>query len=320
MKAIAIHAHGGPERLQLLDLPVPEPKPDELLVRVHAAGVNLVDAMFRDGYLSSGHFPLVMGSDFAGEVVEAGAAVRDFRPGDAVFGYKLMGNGTYAEFATVPAGYAAHQPATLSPAEAAGLPCVGLTAYIALVEVLRVRAGESVLVTAAAGGVGVIAVQVAKALGARVVATASGRNHGFLRDLGAEHVVDYTAGDFADAVRAIFPDGVDAALTCLAGETKRRTPAAVRDGGRMAWISGEEKPGPPMERMVAGAYTGGRPDHAVLTALAELSVAGKLRVPVQRVYPLAEAASAQREMEAGHARGKLVLAVGAEVEPTSRRK
>jgi NADPH:quinone reductase-like Zn-dependent oxidoreductase len=310
MKAVAVRELGGVERLEVLDLTVPSPGAGEVLVQVEAAGVNYVDAMFREGYLDSGARPLIMGSDFSGVVAALGDGVNDLAIGDEVYGYKLLGNGTYAEFVTVRSDWVAHKPSTITHAEAASLPCVGLTAHQATIEALDVQAGETVVVTGAAGGVGTIAVQLAVDRGAHVIGTASARNEAYVRDLGAAEFVDYTAGDWVEAVRGLHPDGVDVVLSAIGGETKRRSPDAIRNGGRFVWLSGEDKPGPPMERFIAGAYCGGMPRRDTLQALTELVEDGRLRVDLQEVYSLEEAAEAQTEVSGGHVRGKLVIAVG----------
>ena len=174
MKAVAVEQIGGPEQLQLLEVPVPAPGRGEVLVRIEAAGVNAVDAMFREGYLDSGARPLVMGSDFSGVIERLGEDVHDLSVGEEVYGYKLLGNGTYAEFAVVPSGYVAPKPASLTHLEAAALPCVALTAFQAVVDALDVQAGETVAIIAAAGGVGSVAVQLAADRGAHVLAVAGG--------------------------------------------------------------------------------------------------------------------------------------------------
>ncbi len=309
MQAIAIERCGGVEHLALMELPLPQPGAEEILVRVRAAGVNLVDTMYREGYGQNESFPRIMGSDFAGEVVQIGREVTAFVVGDEVFGYKLGGNGTYAQYATVPAAYAAKKPTSLDFIHAAALPCVGLTAYEALVETLKVMAGETLLITSAAGGVGSVAVQVAADLGIRVIATASARNREYLHALGATEVIDYQTEDFVQAVRAFYPNGIDVVLTCIAGETKQRCPDVLRDGGRFAWISGEERLGPPMQRLIQGTYSGGRPDSGVLTTLAHLVDQRRLQVSIEEVFPLEQAAKAHTRIEEGHVRGKLVVSV-----------
>jgi NADPH:quinone reductase-like Zn-dependent oxidoreductase len=310
MRAVAVNDIGGVERLEVLDLAVPEPAAGEVLVRVEAAGVNEVDTMFREGYLDSGARPLIMGSDFSGVVAALGDGVDDLAVGDEVYGYKLLGNGTYAEYMTIRAGWAARKPASLTHAEAAALPCVGLTAYQAMIDALDVQPGETVLVAGAAGGVGTVAVQLAADRGARVVGTASARNEQYVLDLGAETFVDYTTGDWVKAVRERYLGGLDAALSAIGGETKRRTPDTLRDGGRFVWITGDDKPGPPMERFIAGSYSGGMPQRDTLEALAALVDDGRLRVSVQEVYAFEDAKAAQLEVVRGHVRGKLVIAVG----------
>lgn len=309
MKAIAIHQTGGIEQLKLLDLPVPEPAAGEVLVRIEAAGVNEVDGMFREGYLDPGVRPLIMGSDFSGVIAQLGADVDELAVGEEVYGYKLLGNGTYAEFTTINAAWIARKPAAISHAEAAAFPCVGLTAHQAMLDTLDAQPGELVLVTGAAGGVGTIAVQLAANRGARVIATASQPNHDYLHELGAETVIDYRNRDWTAAIKELYPDGVDAALTTRGGETKPRTRDVVREGGRLVWISGEEKPGPPMERMIAGSYVGGTPRRDTLDSLTELIDAGRLQLPIEQLYALTDAPAAQEQVAAGHVRGKLVIDV-----------
>ncbi len=310
MKAIAAYAYGGVDQLHLVDLPTPQPGPDDVLVRVRAAGVNLIDAMHRNGYQPQHRFPLIPGWDVAGVVEAVGQNVTDVTAGDDVYGYNVGAiEGTYAEYSVVPAQFLAPKPASLSYIDAAAIPCVGLTAYQTLVDRLNVRAGETVAITAAAGGVGSVAVQVAVHLGARVIGTASGARLDYVRGLGAAHVVDYTQGEWVQAVRAVYPAGVDVALTAIAGETKQQTPGVVRDGGRMAWISGEELPGPPMERLIQGVYSFGFPRRDTFAALTHLIDTGRLNLPIAAVYPLQDAAKAQERIAGGNSGGKLVIEV-----------
>jgi NADPH:quinone reductase-like Zn-dependent oxidoreductase len=309
MKAVAVREVGGIDRLEVMDLPVPEPATDEVVVRVHAAGVNEVDGMFREGYLDSGVRPLIMGSDFSGVISRVGPDVTDVAVGDEVYGYKLLGNGTYADFTVVRADWVARKPRNISHTEAAGFPCVGLTAYQALVDGLDVTRDEVVLITGAAGGVGTVAVQLALSRGARVLTTAGERNRDYLLGLGVDAVVDYRDGDWTEAVRQLYPNGVDAVLTTRGGETKHSSPRVLRDGGRLVWISGDDKGGPPMERMIAGRYVGGMPSRETLDALTALIEAGQLRLPLEHVYGFDEATAAQVRVATGHVRGKLVIDV-----------
>ena len=321
MRAIAAHAYGGAEQLKLVDLPKPQPDVGEALVRVKAAGVNTVDTMILSGYMPKNIFPLIPGWDFAGVVESVGEGVTDVVVGGEVYGYKVGAvEGTFAEYVSVPVAWLSPKPSALSFVQAAGVPCVGLTAYQTLVDRLNVQAGETVLITAAAGGVGSLAVQIAVALGAHVVGTASTRNHDYLRRLGAEHVIDYREGDWVEAVRALYPNGVDVAFSCISGETKLKSPGALRDGGRLAWISGEEPLGPPMERGIAGYYSFGMPRRDTFDSLSKLASEGKLTVPVEQVFPLEEAGRAfervgegemHGQVRAGHVQGKLIIAVDA---------
>lgn len=309
MKAVAVRQTGGPDQLEVLELPVPDPAAGEVLVRIEAAGVNEVDGMFREGYLDSGVRPLVMGSDFSGEVVQLGPGVEDLAKGQEVYGYKLLGNGTYAEFTAINAAWVGRKPANISHAEAAAFPCVGLTAYQAMIDGLDVQADEVVLVTGAAGGVGTVAVQLALARGARVLATASPHNVQYLESLGVEAVIDYHDADWPQAVRHLYPDGIDAVLTTRGGETKRRSTDIIRDGGRLVWISGDDKQGPPMQRMIAGRYVGGMPQRCTLDSLTKLIEAGQLMMPIEQLYSLEDAAAAQERVASGRVRGKLVIDV-----------
>ncbi|MFB7663428.1 NADP-dependent oxidoreductase [Kitasatospora sp. NPDC056138] len=307
MKAIVIKQYGGPEVVEYTELPDPKVGPDSVLVRVKAAGVNPVDWKIREGYLDGlldVHFPLVMGWDLAGVVQAVGGAVTEFKPGDEVIGYvrkDWVEHGTYAELVSAPVRTLALKPAALDWAQAGGLPLAGLTAYQALVKALRVRSGETVLVHAAAGGVGSLAVQIAKALGARVIGTASERNHAYLRGLGAEPVT-YGEG-LADRVRTLAPDGVDAALDLVGGTAVAVSRELVAGPARIASIAdyGVVAQG--------GHYVFVRPDTADLTELAALADQGKLTVPVASTFPLAQAASAQALNAEGRTRGKIVLLV-----------
>ncbi|GAA2157858.1 NADP-dependent oxidoreductase [Kitasatospora kazusensis] len=307
MKAIAIKQYGGPEVVEYLELPDPKVGPDSVLVRVRAAGVNPVDWKIRDGHLDGVldvHFPLIMGWDVAGVVQAVGGAVTEFEPGDEVIGYvrkDAVEHGTYAELVSAPVRTLARKPAALDWAAAGGLPLAGLTAYQGLVKALRVKAGETVLIHAAAGGVGTLAVQIAKALGARVIGTASERNHAYLRELGAEPVT-YGEG-LADRVRALAPDGVDAAFDLVGGGAVGVSAELVADPRRIASITDYGVVA------LGGHYLFVRPDAADLTELGRLADEGKLTVPVASTFPLAQAASAQALNAEGRTRGKIVLLV-----------
>ncbi len=305
MKAIAIRQYGGPEVVEYTDLPDPKVGPDSVLVRVRAAGVNPVDWKIREGHLDGildARFPLVMGWDVAGVVRAVGGGVTEFAPGDEVIGYVRkdgVEHGTYAELVAAPVRTLARKPAALGWDQAGGLPLAGLTAYQGLVRALRVQEGETVLIHAAAGGVGHLAVQIARSLGARVIGTAGERNHGYLRELGAEPVA-YGDG-LAERVRGLAPGGVDAALALVGGDAVEVSAGLVRDPARIASVADYG--------VVArgGRYLWTRPDAADLDALSRLADEGRLTVTVASTFPLAQAASAQALSAEGRTRGKIVL-------------
>lgn len=307
MKAISYRSYGGPEVLEYGERPDPKVGPDSVLIKVKAAAVNPVDWKAQTGYLDAALdavFPVIPGWDVSGVVVQPGADVGEFAVGDEVIGYvreDFLSRGTFAEYVAAPVRTLARKPANLTFEQAAGLPLAGLTAYQSLVKALRVGEGETVLVHAAAGGVGSMAVQIARHLGARVIGTASERNHDYLRGLGAEPVV-YGEG-LADRVRALAPSGVDAVLDLAGGEALTVSPALLAEGGRIASIADPSVLG------LGGRYVFVRPDAADLTALTELAESGALTVEVAEVFPLEKTADAQRLNAAGHTRGKIVVTV-----------
>jgi NADPH:quinone reductase-like Zn-dependent oxidoreductase len=308
VRAIGIHEFGGRDKLQLLDLPEPKVPPDFVKIRVHAAGVNPVDWKIREGRSEPRFpvvFPLVPGWDAAGVVAEVGPAVTEFAPGDEVYAYcrkHFLGEGTYAEYVSVPDASVACKPESLSFEQAAGIPLASLTAYQALFLAAGLTAGERVLVSAAAGGVGSFAVQLAIDAGAEVIGVASEQHRDRVLELGAYEVIDRSR-DVAEAVRELIPDGVDVAFDLYGDE---RLGDAVRDEGRLVSIAA-----PPSydARGVVASYVFVRPDGEQLEELAALADGGRLLVDIAEVLPLEEAARAHELSEAGHVRGKLVLRV-----------
>ncbi len=307
VRAAAITAFGGPEVLTVTDVDDPPVAPDTVLIRVRAAGVNPVDHLVATGALASmfpTRFPLVPGWDVAGVVERVGPAVPEWAPGDEVVAYARRDDvqwGTYAELVPAPVRSVARKPSSVGFAEAAGLPLAGLTALQCL-ERAEVGAGDVVLVHAAAGGVGQMAVQIAVARGARVVGTASERNHEHLRSLGAEPVV-YGEG-LAERVRALAPGGVDAALDLVGGEAVAVSAQLVDRPGRIVSVID-----PAAVAEVGGRYVFVRPDAAQLAELAGMVDAGTLRVDVAATFPLERAADAWRLSREGHVRGKVVVTV-----------
>lgn len=308
MKAVRIHEYGGPEVLTYEDVPRPEPKDGEILVRIHAASVNPVDWIMRNGDLKDmiPHLPIVLGWDFAGVVEQVGSGVSDLAPGDAVYANLGPSAGGYAEYATLPASAAAHKPASLDFVAAASVPLVALTAWQSLFEVAGLSAGQTVLIHAAAGGVGSMAVQFAKAKGAHVIGTASAHNADFLRELGADEVIDYTATRFEDVVH-----DVDVVFDTIGGDTQQRSWGVLKKGGILASVV----PPPPSEDAarehgVRGQFLSSHPSGAQLAEIAGLIDAGQVKPIVDKVLPLAEARQAHELSQSHHTRGKIVLRVG----------
>ncbi|MEC3995843.1 NADP-dependent oxidoreductase [Actinacidiphila sp. DG2A-62] len=309
MRVITQRAFGGPEVLTVVDAPEPRPLPTEVLVRVSAIGLNPLEARLRAGEVPLiGRPPFVLGWDVSGVVQDAPQTWR-FRPGDEVFGMPLFPRaaGGYAEVVTAPALHLVRKPAALSHVEAAALPVVGLTAWQGLVDLGGVTEGDRVLVHGAGGGVGHVAVQIAKALGAYVIATAAGSKREFVAGLGADEVIDYAAVDFTRAVR-----DVDVVLDTIGGDTVARSLAVLRPGGHLVTAVAEDDPELAARCEAAGLRLSGvtvDPDPVGLRALVGLVEQGRLRVHVQQTFPFERVADAHRLLDAGHLRGKLVLTV-----------
>jgi NADPH:quinone reductase-like Zn-dependent oxidoreductase len=307
MRAIRQQTLGGPEVLELVDVPRPEPAPTEVLVRVAAAGVNPVDwkTRTRGGFLGSP--PFTVGWDVAGVVEEVGRGVTRFEPGDRVFGMPRFPReaGAYAEYVTSPSRQLARTPEELDDVHAAALPLAGLTAWQALVETAGVEEGNRVLILAAAGGVGHLAVQIAKARGAYVVCTARAAKHAFLAELGADEAVDYTSERVEDRVR-----DVDVVLDLVGDESTAGALETIRDGG--IFISVPSGSSLDALREAAGdrARVTGilvEPDRQGMEAIADLAASGALRAEIAQTFPLADAARAHELGETGRTQGKLVL-------------
>ncbi|MBW5481772.1 NADP-dependent oxidoreductase [Streptomyces bambusae] len=306
MRAVVVEQWGGPETLVEREVERPEPGLNEVLVKVHAAGVNPVDWKVRENgaLIEWGPVP-VLGWDVSGTVEAVGPGVTVFRPGDEVFGMPLFPRqaGGYAEYVVAPARHLAPKPESLTHVEAAALPLAALTAWQALVDAADVRPGERVLVHAAAGGVGHFAVQIAKARGAYVIGTASAAKHDLLRELGADEVVDYRAVRFEDVV-----SDIDVVLDGLGGETAERSLDVLRAGGRLITLPGPDSVPAPRDGLRAD-WVLVEPDHLGLREIAALVARGELKPLVETVLPLAEAAKAHEIGARGRTTGKIVLTV-----------
>ncbi|WP_069869543.1 NADP-dependent oxidoreductase [Streptomyces malaysiensis] len=313
MRAVTIREFGGPEVLTAERVARPEPLPTEVLVRVHAAGINPVDWKTRAGQGMAGlqTLPMILGWDVSGVVEEVGFGVTTLAPGDEVYGMPWFPRaaGAYAEFVTAPSRHFARKPASVGHVEAASLPLAALTAWQALVDTAGVKAGQRVLVHAAAGGVGHLAVQFAKHLGAEVVATAREPRHAWLKELGADEVIDYTRQPFEDVT-----GDIDVVIDLIGAldDTDARSVSVTRPGGLVVAI-----PGGVSERLATVAAQAGvrtspflvEPDATALHTIAGLVDSGAVRAEVERTFALEEAAEAHRLGETNRTRGKLVLTV-----------
>ncbi|MBL8649102.1 MAG: NADP-dependent oxidoreductase [Sphingopyxis sp.] len=331
MKAFVLTRYGGPDATELRDVPAPTPGPGDILVRVHAAGLNPVDFKIRDGKLKvvQGYeMPVVMGNEFAGVVEECGAGVTAFAPGDRIYARVPKDRmGAFAELAVVPADHAALLPAGLDFTVAAGVPLAGLTALQALRDELRLEPGNRVFIPGGAGGVGTFAIQLAKWLGAEVTTTASPRGRALVERLGADRIVDYTTQDFVGEVR-----GMDGAFDLIGGDTLDKCFAVVKPGATVVSVAGMPEPltatkdlgrGPLLAALFWFASFGIRaqarkhgatyrylfmhPSGAELAELAALIEQKALEPVIDRVFPFADIADAIAYLESGRAKGKIVV-------------
>ncbi len=313
MKTIAINEFGGRDKLQFMDLPVPEIKPGEILVRVKAAGVNPVDWKIREGYIKDlfpYQFPIILGWDAAGIVEQAGEEVTCFTEGDEIFAYcrkPLVHGGAYSEYIVLEEEHASIKPKNTSFEEAASIPLAALTAYHSLFDAAKLQPGETVLIHAAAGGVRGFGVQLAKDRGATVWGTASGHSSEYVQDLGGDRVVDYPQVDFREAVRSEYPDGVDVVFDCVGGEVLQKSTDIVKKGGRL--ISIVDDPAGLDRADIHSDFVFVAPNSSQLAELAQMVEQGRLRTHLSQVFPfgLEEAQKAHELSESGRTRGKMVL-------------
>lgn len=310
MRAVQQQTLGEPDVLAVVDLPRPTPRTNEVLIRVEAASVNPTDWKHRANGGFLGEPPFVLGWDLSGVVEEVGIGVARFSPGDEVFGMLSypFGHGAHAKYVAAPAAWFAPKPASLDHVQAAALPLVSLTAWQALVENARIQPGQRVLIHAAAGGVGHVAVQLAKARGAHVIGTASSEKHDFLREIGVDEPIDYREVDIAEAV-----SDVDAVLDTIGGDTSLASLRTLRPGGIVVSIlpvgsddlyREAERLGVRAVRMLVDAS---RHDLVSITDLVEQ---GSLRATISEVFPLEQVAEAHRRGETGRTTGKMVLTTG----------
>jgi NADPH:quinone reductase-like Zn-dependent oxidoreductase len=305
MKAAYIEQFGGPEVVKYGDLPDPSAGAGQIVVDAHAASVNGADWKVRVGGHGPQKFPLILGRDFSGVVSAVGAGVMDLRVGDEVFGVLELGReGAYAEKVFIAAPLVAKKPSGVSHVDAAALALTGLTALVSVEDSLKLKSGETILIQGGAGGVASFAIQFAKHLGARVITTASAANAAYLRDIGADQVIDYNTTDFTKAV-----SNVDAVLDTVGGDVATRSFAVLKPGGRAAFIaSGKTAPKPERSDVTALRPYAGR-DRPHLDRIAALYQKGVIRRPEVTLYQLSQAVEATRASEARHVKGKLVFKV-----------
>jgi NADPH:quinone reductase-like Zn-dependent oxidoreductase len=306
MKAVRVHAYGGPEQLRLEEAPQPKAESGKVVVRISASSVNPIDYKLASGVMRQImpiNFPWIPGGDFSGTVEEVGPGVTGFKKGDAVYG-DASGGGAYAEFYAGPVTMIAPRPQKLSHVEAASVPLAGQTAWQGLFDHGRLARGETVLIHAAAGGVGSFAVQLAHWKGAKVLATASADNADYVRSLGADSVIDYKATPFESVAK-----NVDLVFDLLGGDTQRRSYGVLKPGGRLVATSQPPSEEEAAKHKVQATMMQMKAAAANLAQLTELLDAGRIKTLVSKTYPLAKVRDAWTELISGHSRGKTVLEV-----------
>jgi NADPH:quinone reductase-like Zn-dependent oxidoreductase len=309
MKAVVLHEYGGPELLKYEDAPRPEPKDNEVLVRVIACGVNPADPLVISGRLAKEfgtHLPLIPGYDVAGVIEKTGAKITKLKVGDAVYGYALFGGG-WAEYAVLAENEATLKPKSIGFVDAAAVPLAALTAWQALLDVAKLSAGQTVLIHGGSGGVGSFAIQIAKARGARVIATASTANQDLLKQLGADVAIDYTKTKFEDVAK-----DVDVVLDAVGRDTLARSYAVVKKGGIIATLVARPDQAELDKHGIRGASIWGKPDAGELAEITRLIEDKKIKSIVSEVLPLSDAVKASQQAATHHTRGKIVLKIAEE--------
>src|SRR5256885_2848120 len=309
MQAVVAHEYGAPDVLKLEQMPRPEPHDDEALVRVIASSVNPADPLTLSGKYAKEfgtHLPLIPGYDIAGIVEKTGANVTKLKIGDAVYGYPTFGGG-WADYVTVKEWEVAAKPKSLNFVEAAAVPMGALTAWQALVDVAKLQPGQTVLIHGGSGGVGSFAIQIAKARGAQVIATASTANQDLLKQLGADVAVDYTKQKFEEIAH-----DVDVVLDPVGRDTLARSYSVVKKDGIVVTIVSRCDEAELKKHQIRGASLSSHPDATELTEITKLIDAGKIRPIVTQVLPLTDAAKADAQAQTHHTRGKLVLKIADE--------
>jgi len=305
---VRLYEYGAVDKFCFEEIPIPQPQADEVLVRVQATSVNPIDWKQRAG-LVQGRLPLslpiILGCDFAGTIAGVGAAVRNFQIGDEVFGYcGVQRDGAYAEYLALPAAHIALKPRSMTMTEAGALPLAAITAYVAIIEAAELRRGQSLLVHGAAGGVGSMAVQLAKYAGAIVYATGSAKGEALIRSLRADVFINYHSTPFEDVAREMH-----VVLDTIGGETQARSWQCLVPNGFMAAVATPPSPELMQRYGCRGTRPSARPDGKLLAEFARLVDAGHLRVIIDSVFGLRDLGAAQSRSETGHVHGKVAITV-----------
>lgn len=307
MKAIRIHKYGGREELIYEDAAIPEVGADEVLVKVKSAAVNPVDWKIREGYLAEMipfSMPFVPGWDFSGEIASVGSEAGSWKEGDAVYSRPdIARNGTYAEYIVVKGSEIAAKPKTLSWNEAAAVPLAALTAWQCLYDAANLKEGDRVLIHAGSGGVGIVAIQLAKLRGAYVYTTCSGKNAEFVKSLGADEVIDYTKEDFSEL------RDLDVVLDAIGGEVLEKSFQTLKKGGKLVSVVSQPNEEDAKRHGVEGHFVFVQPNSQQLDELTTFLDEKKIAIHIDSVFPLQDAAKAHERSETSRARGKIILEV-----------
>lgn len=315
MKAMVIEQFGDVENLHMAERPIPQPEDHEVQIQILYTSVNPVDWKIREGMLQGRlphEFPITPGWDAAGIVTEAGRSVKHLKVGNEVFSYcrkPVIHDGTYAEYICFDAQHVALKPKTLSFAQAAAIPLVGLTAWQALFDFAKLKKDETILIHAGAGGVGSLAIALAKNAGAKIYTTASEENHAYVKKMGADVAIDYRKESFVDLLKKLEPQGIDVVLDGLGGETLKNSTEVLKPGGRLVSFLGQLDPKIARKKNIHFSYVFVAPNGDQLTQIATLFEQGKIQPPAIEEMTLEEAGLAQEKVRLGHTRGKVVLKV-----------
>ena len=312
MRTAVFEEFGELDNIKITEMETPEPGEGEVLVKVQAAGVNPVDAAVARGMLKDAiptEFPVIPGWDLAGEVEENGFSARRFSRGDKIYAYArrpVIQNGTFAEYVSIPESYLALAPEKLSIEEAGGIPLVGLTAYQSVFTAGQLKAGQTIVILGASGGVGTIAIQLARSVGATVIGVASEKNHNYMKQIGAHETIDYNDGDVGEMIAESVPGGVDLIFHCSRGESLDQCMAAnvLSENGRVVSIT---KSTPEDDWDVDYQYVFVEPNSSQLNHLTALANDGKIKLPETKMYSLDDAQQALKDVETLHNRGKLII-------------